>query len=279
MTTPPPESQAAPATTAQGQRLPMSYEEYLAWADEDMHAEWVNGEVIVQMPPQPRHQQVVAFLLQLLGLFIQLVQSGRLLPAPLEMRATPDGPAREPDLLFVAGEHLERLTEARLSGPADLVVEVVSDDSVARDRADKFYEYQAAGVREYWIIDPRPSYERADFFVLDKTGRYRPVPVDADGRYCSTVLAGFWFQVDWVLATEPPEVLQVLTQIVGPQRLLEAIRCKGGSTPAMSPREGQACNPSLFHRQLVHQGLGAASMAGAAHGALALCSPPPVWRG
>jgi Uma2 family endonuclease len=201
----------------------MSYEEYLAWADEDVHAEWVNGEVIVHMPPKPRHQQVVAFLLQLLGLFIQLCQSGRLLPAPLEMRAIPDGPAREPDLLFVTHEHLDRLTEVRLSGPADLVVEVVSDDSVARDRADKFYEYQAAGVREYWIIDPRPGYERADFFVLADKGRYRPVPVEPDGCYHSTVLAGFWFQVDWVLATEPPDVLQALSQIVGPQRLLEAI--------------------------------------------------------
>jgi hypothetical protein len=29
--------------------------------------------------------------------------------------------------------------------------------------------------------------------------------------------------VDWVLATEPPEVLQALARIVGPQKLLEAI--------------------------------------------------------
>jgi Uma2 family endonuclease len=201
----------------------MSYEEYLAWADEDVHAEWVNGEVIVQMPPKPRHQQVVAFLIRLLGDFIELFRLGRLLPAPLEMRATPDGPAREPDLLFVAQEHLERLTEARLSGPADLVVEVVSDDSVARDRADKFYEYQAVGVREYWIIDPRPGYERVDFYVLDDKGRYRSVPVDSDGRYHSTVLVGLWLQVDWVLAAEPPEVLPALAQIVGPQKLLEAL--------------------------------------------------------
>ena len=223
MTTPSPDPQTTTAAAKQDQRLRMSYEEYLAWADEDVHAEWVNGEVIVQMPPKPRHQQVVAFLLRLLGDFIELFRLGRLLPAPLEMRATPDGPAREPDLLFVAQEHLERLTEARLSGPADLVVEVVSDDSVARDRADKFYEYQAAGVREYWIIDPRPGYERADFYVLDDKGRYRAVPIDPDGRYHSTVLVNLWFQVDWVLAAEPPEVLRALAQIVGPQKLLEAI--------------------------------------------------------
>lgn len=222
MTGPSPEAQTATATTTPGQRLRMSYEEYLAWAGEDVHAEWVNGEVIVQMPSKPRHQQVVAFLLRLLGLFIELFETGRLLLS-LEMRATPDGPARQPDLLFVAREHLDRLTETRLSGPADLVVEVVSDDSVARDRADKFYEYQAAGVKEYWIIDPRPGYERVDFYVLDDKGRYTPVPVDADGRYHSTVLTGFWFQVDWVLATEPPEVLQVLAQVVGPQKLLAAM--------------------------------------------------------
>jgi Uma2 family endonuclease len=221
MTTPTPETVTTAAEPQQ--RLRMSYDEYLAWAHEDVHAEWVNGEVFVQMPPKQSHQRVVTFLVQLLGQFIELFRLGRLLPAPFEMRATPGGAAREPDLLFVAQEHLERLTEARLSGPADLVVEVVSDDSVARDRADKFYEYQAAGVREYWIIDPRPGCERVDFYVLDDTGRYRPVPVDADGRYSSTVLPDFWLQVDWVLAVEPPEILKALAQIVGPQKLLEAI--------------------------------------------------------
>ena len=207
----------------QDQRLHMSYAEYLAWAHEDVHAEWVNGEVIVHMPPKQPHQIVVAFLLRLLGDFIEIFHLGRLLPAPFEMRPTPEGPAREPDLLFVAREHLDRLNEARLSGPADLVVEVISDDSVARDRADKFYEYQAAGIQEYWIVDPRPGYTRADFYVLDDQGRYRPVPVDANGRYASTVLVGFWLQVDWILATEPPAVLPTLTQIVGLQKLLEAI--------------------------------------------------------
>jgi Uma2 family endonuclease len=206
-----------------GQRLRMSYEEYLAWADEDVHAEWVNGEVIIQMPPKQPHQRVVAFLMQLVGLYIQLFQLGRLLPAPFEMRAVPDGSAREPDLLFIAQEHLDRLSDLRLSGPADLVVEVVSDDSVARDRADKFYEYQAAGIWEYWIIDPRPGYERADFYVFDATGRYRPVPAAADGRYHSTVLSDFWLQVEWVLAAEPPQVLKALAQIVGTQKLLEAM--------------------------------------------------------
>jgi hypothetical protein len=104
---------------------------------------------------------------------------------------------------------------------------VICDDSVARDRADKFYEYQEAGVREYWILDSRPGRERADFYVLDERGRYRPVPVDPDGRYHSTLLPGFWLQVDWITSAEPPTVLTALAQIVGRQKLMEAIEAGG----------------------------------------------------
>jgi Uma2 family endonuclease len=232
MAMPSPEQQPSVAPTTQSQRLRMSYEEFLAWADEDVHAEWVDGEVIVQMPPKEPHQRVVAFLMSLMTLFIQLYKLGRVLPAPFEMRAIPDGSAREPDLIFIAREHLDRLSQERLSGPADLVVEVISDDSVARDRADKFYEYQEAGVREYWILDSRPGRERTDFYVLDERGRYRPVPPEADGRYHSTVLSGFWLQVDWVTSAEPPAVLTALAQIVGPQKLVEAIEAGGGTSNA-----------------------------------------------
>lgn len=56
---------------------------------------------------------------------------------------------------FVASEHLDRLKETYLDGPADLVVGIVSPDSVGRDRGEKFYEYAQGGVPEYWLIDPQ----------------------------------------------------------------------------------------------------------------------------
>ena len=70
MAVPSPEHQPLTGSMTQGQPLRMSYEEYLAWADEDVHAEWVNGEVIVQMPPKEPHQRVVAFLMSLMTMFI-----------------------------------------------------------------------------------------------------------------------------------------------------------------------------------------------------------------
>jgi Uma2 family endonuclease len=219
-----------------GQTLKMTYAEYLAWTDEDTHAEWVNGEVIVHMPPKTRHQDVTAFLMALLRFFAQFFQLGTILSAPYEMKLRPDGPSREPDILFVARENEVRFSDWRLEGPADLVVELVSDDSVSRDRADKFYEYQDAGVREYWLIDPRPGKERADFWVLDDTGRYQTVLPDEDRIYRSTVLPGFWLRIDWLRAEKLPDLPQVFGEIVGfsPQMLDElrrlAERGASGST-------------------------------------------------
>jgi len=218
-------------------RLRMTYEEFLAWADEDVHAEWINGEVIVHMPPKERHQDVVTFLAALLRFFVDFSRLGKVLTAPFEMKVNPDAPAREPDLLFVAQDNLERLTEERLAGPADLIVEIISDDSVLRDRAEKFHAYQEAGVQEYWIIDPRPGKERADFWVLDEHGRYRPIPIGEDGIYRSAVVPGFWLRVDWLWAEELPDALLTFAEIVGPSRVIEALQDMAASGPRPSAAE------------------------------------------
>lgn len=195
------------------QRLPMSYEEFLAWADEDIHAEWVDGEVIVFMPPSDKHQVIAGFFHTLILLFARAFNLGEVRIAPLEMRATPDGPAREPDILFVAAAHRERLTAQRLVGPADLVIEVVSSESVRRDRAEKFYEYEEAGIPEYLILDPRAGKERVDFYRLTEDGKYLAILPDSDGRYHSTVLLGFWFHPAWLWQEPTPDPLLTLAEI------------------------------------------------------------------
>ena len=204
------------------QRIPMTYEEFLDFAA-DKHAEWVNGEAIVFMPPNTIHQRIVLFLSSLMLYFARSRNLGEVLAAPFTMLVSPDAPAREPDILFVARDHLDRLTPQRLEGPADLIVEVVSDSSVARDRADKFYEYQEAGVQEYWIIDPRPGKERVDFYQLQADGRYQAALPDEQGRYHAAVLPGFWIEVAWLWQETLPDPLTALQQIA-PDLLRGAVR-------------------------------------------------------
>lgn len=218
MAAPPAEAPPVVAPSAPPTPARMTFEQYIAFDYEHGLTEWVNGEVACYMSTTEAHQRVVGFLLFILQGFVRVRRMGRIRSAPYAMRATPGGNAREPDVMFVAANHLVRLGPTYLDGPADLVVEVVSDDSVARDHDEKFSEYQEAGVREYWIIDPRQKRHRAAFYVLDERGAFRPVPLDDDNRYRSAVLPGFWLDVAW-LWQEDPDELAALAAIVGADAL------------------------------------------------------------
>jgi Uma2 family endonuclease len=191
----------------------MSYEEFVAQIDESAHAEWANGEAIVFMSPKARHQALSNLLSTVITIFVEWFGLGVVRAAAFEMRAIPGGPVREPDLLFVARGHLDRITEDGLVGPADLAIEIISDESLRRDRADKFYEYQEAGIPEYWLFDPRPRLQRADFYRLTESGIYQSIVPDADGRYHSAVLPGFWLDPAWLWQEPLPRAIDLLSLI------------------------------------------------------------------
>jgi Uma2 family endonuclease len=188
----------------------MTYEEFLAWADEDTWAEWVNGAVIILSPASDKHQDLAGFLTALLRHFVETSQLGVVRFAPFQMKTGPDLPGREPDILFIAREHLDRLRDTYLDGPADLVVEIISRDSRARDRGDKFYEYEQGGIREYWLLDYLRR--QAEFYQLGADGIYRLVPVGEDGIYRSAVLEGLWLKVEWLWQEPLPPLIHVLRE-------------------------------------------------------------------
>ena len=104
----------------------------------------------------------------------------------------------------------------------DLVIEIISDESVARDRAEKFYEYQAAGILEYWLIDPRLGKERLDVYRLDEEGKYRPVLPDETGRYTTPLLPGFSLDPTWLWQLPAPDLLLILVDLFR-DKLIEAL--------------------------------------------------------
>jgi len=210
--------QATAPAEVEDQRYALTYEEFLTKIDEGTHAEWVEGEVTVFMPPKIAHQRLQNLLAALLTGYVEAFGLGEILTAPCEMLLIPGRIAREPDILFVAKDHGDRLTEDRLEGPADLVIEFLSDSSVKRDRDVKFYEYQEAGIPEYWIFDPRRRTERADFYQLGTDGKYHAATLDGDGRYHSIVLPGFWFMPAWLWQEHLPTSLSLLARIA-PQAL------------------------------------------------------------
>jgi Uma2 family endonuclease len=184
----------------------MTYEEFLAWADEDILAEWVSGEAFMTSPASDRHQNLMSFLDSLLRLYVEENELGIVRTAPFQVKLEH---GREPDLLFLSNAHLDRLKDNRVDGPPDLIVEIVSPESVAGDRGEKFEEYARGGVSEYWLIDPQVRW--AAIYHLDEAGRYQPGFTGSEGIFQSRVLPGFWARAEWLW--QPPRVVQVLREL------------------------------------------------------------------
>lgn len=198
---------------------PVSYEEFLDWADEDVRAEWIDGHIHVMSPASDRHQDVVEFLLALVRLLVEHQGEGWVRSSLFQMKTDVRPSGRKPDLMYVREEHRDRITDTYLDGSADLVVEVISSESGTRDRGEKFYEYEEAGIPEYWLVDP----EREELTVYrrkegrgpettssDASRRYRTAFEGHEGRAESAVLDGFWIEAEWLWQEELPAILTVL---------------------------------------------------------------------
>src|SRR3954464_13951742 len=106
--------------------LRMTYEQFLDWLDNGVHAEWVDGEVVMMAPIGEAHVRLHLFLLRLLGEFLDYHPLGELRFDPFNMKTGAALPGRAPDILFVANRNRRRLKGTHLRGPADLVIEIIS---------------------------------------------------------------------------------------------------------------------------------------------------------
>jgi len=187
----------------------MTEEEFEAWCDEDVKAEYVDGEVIVHSPLSTRHSDAVWFIGYLLKTIVQQHDLGRVLGPEVQVRLRP-GLRRVPDLLFVAKARADRIQPTLIEGAPDLIVEIVSPDSVERDWREKYLEYQTAGVGEYWVVDL--EYQRMAAYWLDEQGHYQAAPVE-EGVYRSQVLPGFWLRAEWLWQEPLPNELDVAREM------------------------------------------------------------------
>jgi Uma2 family endonuclease len=206
--------------------VPMTYADYQQRYQGNTFVEWVNDEAIIFTPPTARHQEFLSFFATLIDSFLTVYPIGEVISGPFKMKLSPTGSVRTPDVLFVAKQNRRYIDEWRLNGAADLVVEIIDEASIGRDRGDKFYEYQANGVREYWIIDPRPGFTRVDLWTLDENECYQPIPIGSDGSYPSTVLPNFKLNVNHLFNDNLPAPLELLADMIGVDEILRAINHK-----------------------------------------------------
>lgn len=128
-------------------------EDYYALPD-DVGAELIDGYLIFMDVPTVHHQDVVGELFYYIRHYIK-TQNGpcKVILSPVDVRLDNDDKTiLEPDLVIICDPG--KSDGRRINGAPDLVMEVVSPSSRKRDYLIKLNKYWAAGVREYWIIDP-----------------------------------------------------------------------------------------------------------------------------
>ena len=140
-------------------RLPLRSEgfsvaDYLS-LDGNYLVEYVDGCLQVLPMPDLFHQALAIVLVRLLDVWAERHDpSARTTQAPFRMYLS-DRLYREPDVALMLGRHAARMQRTRWDG-ADLAIEIISESNRAHDEVTKRAGYAAAGVPEYWIVDPGP---------------------------------------------------------------------------------------------------------------------------
>ena len=138
-----------------------------------------------------------------MNLYVESKDLGIVLSSPFAMKLDAQQRGREPDILFVIKDRLHLFKKTYLDGAADLAVEIISPESIGRDRGEKFVEYEAAKIREYWLIDPERK--QAEFYRLNSDGFYQLISTP-EGVFKSEVLPEFFLHVKWLWQESLPTI-------------------------------------------------------------------------
>lgn len=142
------------------------------------------------MSPSPNrwHQETVGRIFRYLSAHIEDKGMGEVYIAPFDVELTPKTIV-QPDVLAILNTHLERISDQRIIGAPDLVVEVTSPGTAGFDRRQKQDAYALAGVSEYWIVDP--ASHTAELLILEN-GAYRSLGIfQSQQTLPSPVVPGF----------------------------------------------------------------------------------------
>ena len=167
-----------------------TFEDWEKLPDDGYRYEVIDGVLYMTPPPNfVKHQRPALALATAMSNFVNAHHLGEVGIAPAGVRLPTQPVPVQPDIFFIAAGRADVQIGQYVEGAPDLVVEILSPSNWLYDRQEKFKVYQDAGVREYWIVDPRA--QTVETFVLQE-GAYTLVNKwGAGARAQSQVLPGF----------------------------------------------------------------------------------------
>lgn len=118
-------------------------------------AELIDGQMYMMTPPSTIHQRI---LMNMSGEIWEHIKgkhgSCEVFPAPFAVFLNGDDLNYvEPDISVICDK--DKLNDKGCNGAPDWIIEIVSPSTERVDYGIKLFKYRSAGVREYWIINPR----------------------------------------------------------------------------------------------------------------------------
>lgn len=154
------------ASFAINDQVKYSWADYQTWSD-DERWEIIDGTPYNMSPaPRPRHQNLIG---NIYAKFHSFFKGKTCMPfmSTVDVKLS-DWDIVQPDLIVVCDK--ETIKDTHIDGVPSLVIEVLSPSTEKEDRHQKLNLYAKAGVKEYWLVQPFPSF--IEVLVLDN-GKYR----------------------------------------------------------------------------------------------------------
>jgi len=153
---------------------------------EERRAELIDGVIYDMAAPYPVHQLIGSEIRdQFKGYIRSKGDSCIPIVAPLDVQLDMDDRTIvQPDVLVVCDR--SKLIRRCLYGAPDFVAEVLSESTKRKDMFIKLQKYRAAGVREYWIVDP----EKLKVVVYDLEHDELPVIYGFDDKIPVRIFGG-----------------------------------------------------------------------------------------
>jgi Uma2 family endonuclease len=165
----------------------LDYDDYASMPDDGKRYEILDGELAVTASPVVRHQRVSRNLEFLLHAYVSAHGLGEVFDAPLTVILDAHTIV-EPDLVFVSSARAAIVKERFIDGAPDLLVEILSPSTAARDRGAKAKLYAQLGVDEYWIVDA--DARTLDVFERSETAYRASGALREDDRFSPRLLPG-----------------------------------------------------------------------------------------
>ncbi len=132
----------------------LTYDDFVLFPDDGLRHEIIDGVHYVTPSPTRRHQRISGRLhFELEAYLRQHPSAGEVFYAPFDVVIS-NWDVVEPDLLVIAGDQQDILTEKNVQGAPALVIEILSPGTRKRDEQIKQKLFERSGVREYWLVDP-----------------------------------------------------------------------------------------------------------------------------